>query len=269
MGDPDARDLLISPAVLMREAKPEEDCDGFAMGGCTLLQILGVRCYIVTVKSDPARPWRWSHVFVLADLGNGALSPFDASGPGLYPGWMVPPAHMFAYQVWDLNGSPIDLPVPVGRSLGLSGLGDDGDLADAVDQGLIDTSVPTYPTVTFPTITPNPSDVAAVQASLNAETAALSAPIQTITLPSGITAPAAGGIATSPGINWTSILGTAITDASNDAKLAAAPAGSILTASGALITPGATSAAAISSALPLLLIGGGLLLAFSIFKGSK
>lgn len=115
VGEPEALDLLIAPAVLVREAKPKEDCDGFTMLVCCLLKILGIPSVIVTVAADPDDPGRWSHVFPMATLPTGNV-PLDASH-GKFPGWMVPRDHVFRWQAWDLNGQPVNAAPPAQNTL--------------------------------------------------------------------------------------------------------------------------------------------------------
>lgn len=136
VGEPEALDLLIAPAVLVREKAPKEDCDGFTMLVCCLLKILGIQSVIVTVAADPESPERWSHVFPMA-LVNGGL-PLDASH-GKFPGWMVPRRHIFRWQAWDLSGNPVQAFPPALNTLhgyvrpnkrmrrARRGVGDDGD----------------------------------------------------------------------------------------------------------------------------------------------
>jgi len=119
MGEPGALDLLIAPAVLVRTRKPKEDCDGFTMSICSLLRVLGVECYIVTVAADPSDPSRWSHVFALAKLEDGTYMPLDGSH-GAFPGWMVPAEHIFRWQAWGMNGRAAD-DVKMPRFQGLHG----------------------------------------------------------------------------------------------------------------------------------------------------
>jgi hypothetical protein len=111
IGEPDALDLLIAPAVLVKMDKPAEDCDGFTMLLCSLLLIQGIKCYIVTVAVDPQNPDRWSHVFCLAELSDGTRLALDGSH-GKFPGWMVPRNHIFRWQAWDLDGNPVDVLPP-------------------------------------------------------------------------------------------------------------------------------------------------------------
>lgn len=107
-GMPNEQDLLTDPSVLLRMDKPAEDCDGFTMAACALLQCLGVQTKIATVACDRQDPSRWSHVFCLVSIpdsqGNAAYWPLDCSH-GSRPGWMVPPQDIYRWQVWDLDGS--------------------------------------------------------------------------------------------------------------------------------------------------------------------
>lgn len=119
MGESGALDLLIAPAVLVRTRKPKEDCDGFTMLICSMLRVLGVECYIVTVAADPSDPSRWSHVFALAKLEDGSYMPVDGSH-GAFPGWMVPAEHVFRWQAWGMDGGRAD-GVKMPRFRGLHG----------------------------------------------------------------------------------------------------------------------------------------------------
>lgn len=109
-GDGDALDLLIEPAVLVRQVQPAEDCDGFTMLVCAMLECLGVPWNIVTIACDPSDRTRWSHVFPVAVVGGGIL-PLDASH-GDYPGWMVPAEHTTRWQCWDERGRKSNRPDP-------------------------------------------------------------------------------------------------------------------------------------------------------------
>jgi hypothetical protein len=237
MGEGDARDFLIAPAVLVRMAEPKEDCDGFTMLACTLLQILGIKSYIVTVKADPEKPSRWSHVFAVAELPGGACA-LDATEHGVFPGWMIPRQHIFDYQFWDLSGRPVKHALPLtskmagyvrtGR-MGRRGMGDDiTDLGD-LGPGQAATEIPYTPSTTV-----------------------YNSP-----------APA------SPGTNWTAVLSSIFSGAARVASVAEAPPGSVVSPSGAIYVPGANplGASSIGSMLPILLIGG--LVLFGISAASK
>jgi hypothetical protein len=108
-------DLVVAPSVLVRMKDPAEDCDGFTCFGASLLSILGVKVYVCTAALNPEEPRRWSHVFPVAELPGGPL-PLDMShGPG--PGWMVPAERISRFQAWDLDGKPVNMPIPRAHSL--------------------------------------------------------------------------------------------------------------------------------------------------------
>lgn len=110
LGLPNEHDLLIAPSVLLRMKDPAEDCDGHSMTAAALLCTLGQRVAIATVATEPDRPNRWSHVFMLSGAGGGRWRPIDASH-GKGPGWMVPWSRVFRFQAWDLEGRPLDVPL--------------------------------------------------------------------------------------------------------------------------------------------------------------
>ena len=126
VGEPEALDLLIAPAVLVRMENPAEDCDGFAMLTASLLQIQGIKCWFVTIACDPSDRDRWSHVFAMAEV-DGTRIPVDAS-KGKFPGWMVPRKHIFKWQTWDMDGKPVAIGPPEQNTLHgyrRRGVGDD------------------------------------------------------------------------------------------------------------------------------------------------
>ncbi len=100
-------ELLVTPSVLVRMRKPEEDCDGFTMLLASLLSILQIPWRVVVVAASPADPSQFSHVFLAAVLPDGSLHYLDASH-GLYPGWHVPDAHVFRYRIYDQAGAVVD-----------------------------------------------------------------------------------------------------------------------------------------------------------------
>jgi len=116
VGEPAALDLLIAPAVLVRQPNPEGDCDDFTMLIQALLDQMGIESYTVTIAADPSDPERWSHVFCVCKLPDGTLCSMDASH-GNYPGWMVPREHIFRWQGWDSAGNPVNLPIPEKQGL--------------------------------------------------------------------------------------------------------------------------------------------------------
>jgi hypothetical protein len=105
-GERDQLQLLIEPSVLVRMKQWEGDCAIYSMFVCTLLDILGVRWELETLKCNPRNPGVYSHVFARAVLDGGRREPLDASH-GKFPGWRVPAAHTFQSQVWNESGAPV------------------------------------------------------------------------------------------------------------------------------------------------------------------
>lgn len=275
MGERNARDLLTAPAVLVRQASPEEDCDGFTMLACAMLQILGVPSFIVTVKADPKEPGRWSHVFALADVANVGLCALDATPAGRYPGWMIPRQHIFNYQVWDLSGKPIHKKLPVvqprlngfeyrPRGMGARpgavrdrrrrGVGDDvGDIDPLTGDTIAGTGLPP-PLVGSGPLQPGQTYAPGYQPS------GLPDYVQTAT-PGSAPAPSA----------LNTFLNDLFGTAGRVATIATAPPGSVVSPSGAVTVGGgvATLTNSIMPYLPFLLVGGVVLYALSASGGKK
>lgn len=233
IGQGDARDLLTSPAVLVRQPSPAEDCDGFTMLACTLLEILGIRSYIATVAVDPSDPSRWSHVFALADVPGVGICALDGSH-GKMPGWMVPRSHIFKAQVWDLNGSRVrmDLPGAASRLRGYFPSRGRG-MGDALDDEIAALPVGNTTLDTMPLYWPSSSS-------------------------------GGGG-----GFDLSALISSLVGTAGKVATVAVAPQGSVITPSGMVTTPGAIAASSLSGMIPLLLIGGVIILGVSMAKGGK
>jgi hypothetical protein len=102
----DELEMLVSPAFMVRMARPQGDCDDFTDVQLAMLRCLGIPYRIVTVKANPQTPDEWSHVYGLAVLEDGTPIPMDASH-GKYPGWEIPQAHVLEYQEWDEDGRPV------------------------------------------------------------------------------------------------------------------------------------------------------------------
>jgi len=113
--EPPQRELMISPAILLRMKEPQGDCDDYTMLVCALLKCLGVPFEIATIAADPGEPERWSHVYAVALVEDGERVPIDASH-GKFPGWEVPGEHILRYQAWDETGEPIEGRRPSVRS---------------------------------------------------------------------------------------------------------------------------------------------------------
>lgn len=264
IGEPDALDLLIAPAVLVREQDRKEDCDGFTMLVCCLLKILGISSVIVTVAADPSDPERWSHVFPMAEV-NGAYLPMDASH-GKFPGWMVPRDHISRWQAWDLNGNPVQafpsqakntlhgyLPrgAPM-RKRGMRGLGQ-------TDYTSVASSTGDYQVFSDGTVfDPNGNVVTDFSALPNSLTTQINSALNplAISTPATPTATSASGTPT----NWTGIINSIVSGGLKAAQLATLPPGYVIGANGQPVYTGQSAANAqltssFASILPWLAIG--------------
>jgi hypothetical protein len=265
LGEGDALDMLIAPAVLVRMAMPQEDCDGFTMLICALLENLGVPWCIVTVAADRNDPDRWSHVFPMALFPDGSNIAMDASH-GRFPGWMVPKADIFRWQAWDKNGAPIDVRpnrapalhgyIPRGRPMRMRrGMGQDDTTPISFFGG---------DPIAMPPVNPVPIDM---------PTPASPSPIDYL--------PGGGAITPTPTtpsstFNLTSFFSNLVNQAAGVAKVAELPAGSYITTNpltGAQTistggVPGISSS--LGSLLPILLIAGvGLVVVMALGKSGK
>lgn len=245
IGQGDARDLLTAPAVLVREPQPAEDCDGFTMLACTLLRILGLSPFIVTIKADPKDPSRWSHVFAMVELP-GRLVAVDGSH-GKFPGGMVPREHIFGYQVWDMNGQRIRKQLPSSSRLSgyvRTGRGM-GDVCPSLEQlmGISDSS--------------DPCQTGAPISDLNVDPNATG-------VPGSVTQP--GSVPPSSSFNLTSFLNNLIATAGKVATVAEAPPGATINPATGAITPGSLTSS-LGSLMPWLIIGGVVVLIGSAIGG--
>lgn len=282
IGEPDALDLLIAPAVLVREQDRKEDCDGFTMLVCCLLKILGIPSVIVTVAADPSDPERWSHVFPMAEV-NGAYLPMDASH-GKFPGWMVPRDHISRWQAWDLNGNPVQaFPtqakntlhgyLPRGTSMrrsprrGMRGLGQTDyttvtDSSGADYQVFSDGSVynPSGNLVTdFSSLPSSLTD--SINSALNPSMVGPLLPGQSSSTFSAALTPSSSTTPTAASsTNWGSVISSLVSGGLKAAQLATLPAGYTVGANGQLVYTGQSAANAqltssFASILPWLAIG--------------
>jgi hypothetical protein len=99
-------ELLVTPSVLVRMTQPEGDCDDYTMLLASFLTVLRVPWRIVVVAASPEDPSVFSHVFLVAVLGDGTLYALDASH-GAFPGWRVPDEHVFRLQQFDERGRAV------------------------------------------------------------------------------------------------------------------------------------------------------------------
>lgn len=253
VGEPGAYDMLISPEVLLQMPNPAEDCDGFTMAAAAMLQALGIPNCIITVACDPREPERWSHVFGMVQLPNGAWMPLDCSH-GDKPGWMVPPSRISRWQAWDLNGNPIDVPMPAvqtqlrgytRRGIGQCDYDDLGNLIGCATNTCADGTVmdssglcggaPLLPAGPIPTLTTNPN---------------------------GTTSPTT---TSSPTSMWAALTTALAADATKVASIATLPAGYSLNANGSVV-PNLSSM--LSSLFPLLLLGLGAFVVIEMVEGA-
>jgi len=281
IGERSARDLLTAPSVLVRQAAPAEDCDGFTMLACTLLQILGVPAFIVTAKVDPGEPGRWSHVFAMADVAGVGLCSLDGSH-GKAPGWMVPRSHIFGYQVWDLNGRPIHKKLPVvqprlqgyeyrPRGMGAQpgavrrrrGVGDTcavdpttGVLSDLTTGLPCGTSTGPLSALPSSGVCVNGFDTGSGDPCL-----APTGPPAVITPIAGTPAPNPANVPTATPSTLQSIINNLFGAGTKIATIATAPAGSTISPTGAVTIGGAPLMASLGNLLPWLLVGGVILFA--------
>jgi hypothetical protein len=287
VGMPNQQDLLISPSVLLRMKDPVEDCDGFTMVALALLSALGVVGCMVTVACDAADRTRWSHVFAMVQLPNGTWMPLDCSH-GLHPGWMVPRHHIFRWQAWGLDGSPIEAKPAMGSSLrgyvfrgrGMNGLGDPCDIT-STDYN-IDSCLGITPD--FPGLPNAVSTSLPTAGSFSCPSMEQLLGITDATDPcqGGAVAPAAGSAAgSSPSssgtnTNWlTALFGSTLPAAAKSITAATLQPGQVMLPNGTIINTGSGAAAlnlASGGGSALLLIGGGLLglwLLSSLMGGRK
>lgn len=308
VGEPEALDLLIAPGVLVREPAPKEDCDGFTMLVCCLLQILGISSVIVTVAADPSDPERWSHVFPMAKIG-GQNMPMDCSH-GKFPGWMVPREHIFRWQAWDLNGNPVQefpsamkntlhgympqgsrirrgVAMRAGRHRGMRGLGQDDGSYTSVSSSSGDYQVFSDGTVFDPNgniVTDFSTLPTSVTNSINSALGITSTPsgVNPLTTPgitnsSTVSTPTSSSSSSSSGssTNLTSVLNSLITGGLKAAQLATLPAGyTINPANGQLVYTGQALATAqltssFAGVLPWLAIGAVALIVLPLVIGKK
>jgi hypothetical protein len=82
-------ELLITPARLLSMNKPMGDCDDFSMLVKAILLNFGIDNDFVTVAADKDNPRKWSHVYNMATLRDGTNKFIDTSH-GKYLGWEAP-----------------------------------------------------------------------------------------------------------------------------------------------------------------------------------
>ena len=106
LGERDQLQLLIEPSVLVRMKQMEGDCAIYSMLICAMLECLGIDWELQTLATNPGQPDIYNHVFLRVVLPNGRRIPFDCSH-GKYPGWRVPENNVLRSQVWDESGAAV------------------------------------------------------------------------------------------------------------------------------------------------------------------
>lgn len=262
-GDGDALDLLIEPAVLVRQLQPAEDCDGFTMLVCAMLECLGVPWNIVTIACDPSDRTRWSHVFpaaVLSSKTHEEFLPLDASH-GDYPGWMVPAEHITRWQCWDEHGRKVNRPDPRRRRHTLHGY-TRGRGSNAMRRGMRGVGGLGQ---TICSATDEDGNCIAYQdlADLPQFTPAPISP----GLEPGVVTPAPSS---SSAINWANLFASITGQAAKVATVAELQPGQTMLANGTVVSGSPlTSLDSIGSYLPLLLIAGVGIFALSSMGGRR
>lgn len=273
---PDGKELLITPPVLLGMNHPKGDCDDFSMLACAMLMAKGIKCDFITIAANRHKPREFSHVYCLVRTREGRVIPFDASH-GKEAGWETERA--WRKQVWpvfDWNFGRRDLGMTVvdnfgqlvGNGMGrvwaeqfreglrtraIGGLGD----CSYDDEGNLiscdDTVTPAQATLmTGPNVTP--AELSTMNTTGNVTPT--SGSIATITNPSG-------------GVNWNNLLPGLFQAVEKVAVQTTQPAGistttcnaaGVCSQSQTVLPPGATSIVAdslssISSFLPLIFLG--------------
>jgi hypothetical protein len=277
--NPDSKELLITPPVLLSMSHPRGDCDDFSMLGCSMLMAKGVKCDFVTVAANSSFPSEFSHIYCMVRTRDGRVIPFDASH-GKEAGWET--ARAYRKQVWPVFNW-------TGESMGRGGMGMviDGSRAafdtrfrkglmglimsnglgqvscSTDDQGNMTCSTdvvqnpvnPVDVTLAQSTIMTGPNVTPGQLASMNSNPVSISSP------------PSSSG-----GVNWNSILQTITGAASKIAVQTSQPAGiqtqtcnaqGVCTTSSEVLPAGyagtlpslGLNSASLSGLLPLLLIG--------------
>lgn len=115
--EPNSKELLITPPVLLSMRAPQGDCDDFSMLCCSMLRASGVGCSFVTVAADRAMPDQFTHVYCVA-YPEGKQIWMDCSH-GKVAGWETPKqTRKQIWPIWSWGEQKMNI---------FSGLGDCGD----------------------------------------------------------------------------------------------------------------------------------------------
>lgn len=206
-GQPEGKELLITPQVLLGMNSPKGDCDDFSMLACAMLMAKGIKCDFITIAANSSQPREFSHVYCLVRTRDGRVIPFDASH-GKEAGWETERAwrkQVWPVFDWKFGRGDLDMTVSndgMGRvwakqfKEGLRGLAGLGDCSYDDEGNLIScdaTVTPAQSTImTGPNVTP-------------VELATMSTGGNNVTLPS-----TSGTVSTLPassgGVNWNALL---------------------------------------------------------------
>lgn len=129
--NPNSKELLVTPEVILSMNNPRGDCDDFSMLCCSMLLALGIPCSFVTIAADSKMPEQFTHVYCIS--GN---IPMDCSH-GKQVGWESP--KIFRKQIWPVinwNEKGRDMGRSYGdgqfyRAQGMRGLGDESDTGNS------------------------------------------------------------------------------------------------------------------------------------------
>jgi hypothetical protein len=172
---PEGKELLITPPVLLTMPNPKGDCDCFSMLGCSMLMAKGIHCDFTTIAANGNQPTEFSHVYCMVRTRDERVIPFDASH-GKEAGWET--SRIYRKQIWPVFNWGINrgANMVIGNGLGrtwarqfqeglrrraINGLGDtvcdqDGNCYDTTDPNNV-VSVPQLPldlTTSTPPILP-------------------------------------------------------------------------------------------------------------------
>lgn len=101
---PDSKELLITPPVLLSMGSPKGDCDDFSMLICSMLMAKGISCDFVTIAANRNQPTEFSHVYNMVRTRDGRNIPVDSSH-GKAVGWEK--LGVTRKQIWPVFNWPI------------------------------------------------------------------------------------------------------------------------------------------------------------------
>lgn len=253
LGLEDELDGLIHPARLLSMSRPEGDCDDFTMLACSMAMCADIQPEIVTIKSNPNKPWLWTHVYNYAHTNEGVI-PMDCSQAAQhgYPCGWEPQEGVIERRAWGVMNPP-----QVGTGLhGYHGLG--SDYTDLIAEGVQPADAYQYD--------PTGAIAAGVDPSVLFPSGGTTGPISSIPnltgTPASVMAPATSGF------NPTALISSLAADATKIGQQLTLPAGYSLSSTGQVVAPLNLSTLFGAGSGGLLLIGGGIL-ALILLSGKK